>query len=77
MEQHLIGKNEWKLGNESAKNVKTFGVDNSSSSHTDNCKNNLLMLSEGEEDTFGKYGSIGAPEKKLVLVLVEKRQNFD
>ena len=31
-------------------NVITFGVDNTSSSHTDNRKNNFFVLSEG--DTF-------------------------
>ena len=29
-----------------------FDVDNSSSSHTDNCKNNFLVLGEGP--TYGK-----------------------
>ena len=48
--------------------------DNSSSSHTDNCKNDFLVLGEG--DTFGINGSFGAPEKKLVLTLLKQRQNF-
>ena len=30
----------------------------------------------GEEDTFGINGSLGAPEKKLVLILVKQTQNF-
>ena len=29
------------------RNVKIFGVDNGSSSHSDNCKNNFLVLGEG------------------------------
>ena len=37
-----------------------FGIDNSSTSHTDNLKNDFLILGEG--DTFGINGSFGAPE---------------
>ena len=33
--------------NDAARNVIIFGVDNSSSSHADNCKNNILVLGEG------------------------------
>ena len=40
------GKGEWNFGNASARNVVIFGVDNSSSSHTDNRKNGFLVLSE-------------------------------
>ena len=35
------GTGLWIFGNDSAKNVVIFGVDNSSASHTDNCKNNF------------------------------------
>ena len=69
-------KKEWKLGNDSARNVKTFGVDNSPSSHTDNCNNNLLVLGEGEGDTFGKSGSIGAPEKKFSISFSREKTKF-
>ena len=41
MEQHLIKKDEWSFGNDLAKNVIIFGFDNSSSSHTDNLKNDF------------------------------------
>ena len=37
----------WSFGNDSARNVMIFGVDNSSSSHSDNRKNNFLILGEG------------------------------
>ena len=57
------GTGEWKFGNEFARNVVIFGVDSSSSSHTDNCKNDFLVLGEG--DTFGINRSFGAPEKKV------------
>ena len=40
-----------------------FGVDNSSSSHTDNRKNNFLVLGEGP--TSGINNTIGAAEKKI------------
>ena len=32
--------------------IRIFGVDNSSSSNTDNCKNNFLV--SGESPTYGK-----------------------
>ena len=40
-----------------------FGVDNSSSSHVENRKNNFLIL--GEDPTYGINGSFDAPEKKV------------
>ena len=52
------------FGNEDARNVIIFSVDNSSSFHADSCKNNLLLL--GEEDTFFNEG-FDAPEKKLSI----------
>ena len=42
--------------------LEVFGVDNSSSSHSDNHKNNFLIL--GKDPTFGINRSFGAPEKK-------------
>ena len=41
------GKGEWSFDNDFSRNVAIFGVDNSSSSHTDNCKNKFLVLREG------------------------------
>ena len=38
----------WSFGNAVARNVAIFGVDNNSSSHTDNLKNNFLVLGEGQ-----------------------------
>ena len=61
--------------NEVARNVITFGVYNSSSSHTDNRKNNFLVLSKGP--TFGINDSIGATENNLVLRLVKQIFNLD
>ena len=37
----------WSFGYDFARNVIILGVDNSSSSHSDNCKNNFLVLGEG------------------------------
>ena len=65
----------WSFDNGFARNVIIFGVDNSSSSHSDNRKNNFLIL--GEDPTYDINGSFGAPEKKsLVLILVKRIQNF-
>ena len=55
------GKVAWSLDNDSARNVIIFGVDNSSLSHTDNQKNDFLVLGEGP--IFGINGSFGSPEK--------------
>ena len=51
-----------------------IGVDNSSSSNTDNRKTHFLILDKG--DTFGLNGNLGAPEKSLILTLVNQRPNF-
>ena len=50
------GKGEWCFGNDPAKTVIMFGVDNSSSSHTDNLKNYFLIL--GDSPTFGVNGTL-------------------
>ena len=55
----------WSFDNDTARNVIIFGVDNSSSSHADNYKNNLLVLGEGPY--FGINGSFGSPEKKFSI----------
>ena len=57
------GKGEWSFGNNSARNVIIFRVDNSSSSHTDSLKNDFLTL--GDDPTFGVNGRSGASEKKI------------
>ena len=52
----------WIFGNYFARNVVIFGVDNSSSSHTDNRRNNFLVLGEELTDI---NGSVGATEKNF------------
>ena len=42
----------WSFDNDTARNVIVFGVDNSSSSHSDNCKNNLILISVKETQNF-------------------------
>ena len=59
------GKGTWSFGTDHARNVVSFDVENSSSSHADNCKSKFLVLGEG--NTFGINGNFGAPEKSSVL----------
>ena len=51
-----------------------FGVGNSSSSHFDNRKNNLLIL--GKRPNFGINGSYGASEKKLDINFSKPNTKF-
>ena len=53
------------IGNNFAKNVVAFGVDNSSSSHADNCKNNYFVLGPGP--TYGINESFDSSEKKFII----------
>ena len=55
------------------KNAVTFGIDNSSSSNTDNCKNSLLVL--GVVLVDGINGSF-EQRKSLVLTSINERENF-
>ena len=50
---------------ETARNVIIFGVHNSSSSHAENCKNNVLVLGTGP--IFGINGRFGSPEKNFSI----------
>ena len=52
-------------GNDFARNVAMFGVDATSSTRTESCKNNFLVLSEGP--TGDIKGRIGAAEKKFSI----------
>ena len=66
----LDGKGEWNFNNKLAKNVINFGVNNSSSYHTDNCRNNFLTLGWGP--TF----DINFSKARSILTLVKKGQNY-
>ena len=67
-------KGSWSFNDEFARNVIVFGVDNSSSSQTDNLKHDFVTSGEG--DNFKTNGSLGEPEKNLMLILVKQRQSF-
>ena len=56
------GESSWAFCNDFARNVVTFGVSNSTSSHTDKRKHNFLVLGEGSTDDIN--GSTGAAERK-------------
>ena len=55
----------WSFANGSTRNLISFGVDNSWSSHADICKKNFLVL--GEDPTFGINRNFGLAEKKVFV----------
>ena len=57
------GKCNWNVYNDYARNAISFGNDKSSSSNSDNYKNNFIVLGEG--DTFSINGRFCAPEKNF------------
>ena len=59
----------WNFCKDFAKNV-----DNSTSSNTDNRKNNFLVLGEGP--IYDIYGSFGSPEKKFSSSFIKTRIQF-
>ena len=59
----------WSFYNDLDRNVIIFDVDNSSSSHSDNRKNNFLVLGDGP--TYGINGNFGSSEKGLKLILLK------
>ena len=63
------GEGSCSFGNGFASNVVIFGIDNSSSFHTDNWKNRFLVLGEGPPQSIND--STGASEKKMLLAPVE------
>ena len=67
------GRGEWSFNKYTTRNV-IFGFDNSSSPHTDNLKNDFLILGEGP--TFGINGSFGVSKNVLILILLEQKQRF-
>ena len=63
----------WSFDNDVARNVIIFGVDNSSSSHSDNRNNNFLIL--GESPAYGINGGFGSPEKQTQS-FIKANKNF-
>ena len=68
------GEGSWSFGNDVFRNVVIFGVDNSSSSHTDNRKNHFLVLGEGP--TQGINDSSGSAENKFSFIFSEANTKF-
>ena len=68
------GAGSWNFDNDFARNVVSFGVDNNSSSHTDNRKTNLLLL--GEDPTYHINGSFGSPEKNVSIEFSKSSAKF-
>ena len=64
----------WSFDNETVTHVIIFNVDNSSSSHSGNRKNNLLMLGEGPN--LGINGKFGGPEKKFSIDFTKANKKF-
>ena len=64
----------WSFDNDAARNVIIFGVDNSSSPHVDNRKNNFLVLGEGP--TFVINGSFGSPNKMFSINFSKSNTKF-
>ena len=65
----------WSFDNDFVRNVIIFGVDNSSSSHSENRKNNFLILGE-EGPTYGINESFGAPEKSVSINFTKANIQF-
>ena len=53
----------WSFDDDFGRNIIIFVVDNNSSSHSENCKNNFLILRE--VPTYGINGSFDSVEKKI------------
>ena len=68
------GKGQGSSGNDLAKNIIAFEVNNSSSSHTDNLKNEFLVLGGGP--TFGINGRFSASEKEIDINFSKEKREF-
>ena len=64
----------WSIDNDTARNVIIFGVNSSSSQHTDNRKNNFLILGLGP--TYGINGKFGTTEKKFSINFTKSNIKF-
>ena len=69
------GLGSWSFGNDSAMNVIIFGVDNSST-YTNNCKNNFLVLPEEKSLLTILMVVLRQQRKNLVLILVKQANKF-
>ena len=64
------GKGGWNFGHDFARDVIIFGADNSSSFHSGNWENNILVLGEGP--TYDITKALRHQYKSLVLDLVKQ-----
>ena len=64
----------WSVDNDFARNVIISDVGNSSSSHTDNCKNYFLILDESS--TYSINGSFELSEKKFSINVNKANTKF-
>ena len=65
----------WGFDVDFATNAIIFGADNSSSSHSDNRKNNFLISGQGATYSI-KIKALDHQKKSLVLILLKQIQNF-
>ena len=63
-----------RFGTEIARTSVSFGTDNSLSSHTNNDKNNFLVLGEAPTDDIN--GSVGTAETKLKINFGKAKTKF-
>ena len=70
----FYGESSWDFGNDFARIVVIFGVDNNSPSHTDNQKNNFLVLGEGPADSIND--STCASEKEFSINFIKVKTKF-
>ena len=68
------GVGSWSFDNNFARKVIIFGVESSSSSHSDNRKDNFLILDEGP--TYGINGNFGLPEQKFCINFTKGKTRF-
>ena len=68
------GESSVNFGTDCARNVVIFVVDNSTSSHAENCRNEFLVIVEGL--TYGIDGSFCSPDKKFSINLSKARINI-
>ena len=62
------------MDNDFARNVQIFDVNDSSSFHTNNRKNNYLVLGEGP--TYSIKKSFGSPEKTFSINFSKTKTKF-
>ena len=70
----FAGKGLWSLNNDTARNVIIFGINNSLSSHTDNFKNDFLILMK--EILLVFMEALVHQKKILILISVKQKKSF-